>query len=199
MKKISYNKAPFRTFSSSLFRSVIASSSATPIVYGPYELLAESEVTGSAVTSIDFTGLTLDSDDELILVSDIVNDSGSTSAYSLYVNNDTTATNYYVQSLYSTSTTNTAARTNNSVYATVETSDKLLAETILKLTASSYFIYQSNIVRRYGASDVSLQDIYCTKTATISSITQLTVSASVASSIGIGSKFWLFKVGDDVV
>jgi hypothetical protein len=47
----------------------------------------------------------------------------------------------------------------------------------------------------YGASSIILYDSYATSTFTATSITQLTVSSSVASAIGIDSRIRLYRTG----
>lgn len=159
-----------------------------------YDLLFDTTV-GTAVTSVDFSSLSLLKTDEILLVSDIVNTSASTSDYYLYFNNNTTATNYYSQRITASSTSKDSARTNNALMVDQVTNVKTLIETNIKLTNSGYCIAQNNSNENYGGNVIVLNSYYSTSTFTATSITQLTVVSSVASAIGIGSRFQLYRIG----
>jgi uncharacterized membrane protein len=75
------------------------------------------------------------------------------------------------------------------------TSALTLVESAIKLTNSGYVISQHNSVESYGGANVLLNSYYGTSTFTITSITQLSVVASVTNAIGIGSRFQLYRCG----
>lgn len=166
----------------------------TSVVANVYELLADTTIS-TAVTSVDISSLTLGKSDEIILVSDIVNTSASTSTYSLYFNNNTTATNYYAQRLTADNTTVNSARTNNALMVDQVASGKTLIESAIKLANSGYIVAQHNSAEAYSGSGIILNDYYETTTFTATSITQLTITASVTNAIGIGSRFQLYRIG----
>ena len=159
------------------------------------ELLADIEVTGSAVTQVDITGLNTTEDDEILLVSDIVNPLGSSISYSLYANGNVTATNYYRQELFVSGTTKLGERLNDSLAFFVSNNQKTLTFSNIKLTESGYFTTQNRGVLNYGGSGVAIISRYNTSTFTMASITSLNIISAIASGIGVGSRFQLYKIG----
>ena len=171
----------------------------TTVIYeladGTYLELIEDITVGNAVTSVQFSGFTATKEDTLMLVADINNTSGSTSNYELFVNNDLVTTNYWFQFLLATGTTIVGGRGNNARIIGMATGGKNLALIPIKLTNDGHFTFQAQNSRDYNvANGIDLDDQYCSKTATITNITQLDVVADVASAIGIGSRFQLYKV-----
>jgi hypothetical protein len=80
---------------------------------GSWAVIASQTLTGTA-TSVDFTGLDLDTDNEYWLqFTAHVNSAGSPDTY-LYFNDDTTATNYYTQRFMASSTSISGIRWNTS-------------------------------------------------------------------------------------
>lgn len=159
--------------------------------YG-YTLLAESTVTGSAVTTVTFSGLNVGVGDELLLVGDLIGSGNG--AIRLYTNSNTTNTNYYRQRLTASSTTVSAVRINDPSVCGVATSARTFFSTGIKLTNNSYITYQTCTSESYSGSGIVLENMYGTSTFTATSITRLDITASVASAIGIGSRFWLYKI-----
>lgn len=149
---------------------------------------------GAATTQIDITGLAIDKTSEYMLVSDLVNASGSTSVLSLYSNNNTAAPNYYRQSLYAVNTAVSSARSNESTLMACINSAKAFSIAKLKLANSGYFIYQSEYIVSYGGSALELTSAYTASTFTATSITSLSIKASVTNGIGVGSRFQLYKL-----
>lgn len=162
------------------------------------ELLADYTVSGSAITSYTFSGLKLNADEEVVLVSDVVNPTASLSVISLYFNGNTTATNYYRQALYADNTTVGGVRANNAEIETVTNGTRSFISSYLKLTNNGYMTFQSSVMRQYGTSSMLMLEFKGTSTFTLSQITSLTITASVASGIGIGSRFQLYKVKGQV-
>ena len=169
----------------------------TPTDGDVYKLLASTEVAGSAVTSVDFTGLSLDSDDELLLVSDIAAPISTTNVY-LYVNGNTTNTNYYRQLLWAYSNNIGENRVNDAFIDYTQSGSGSLIESYIKLTSDGYIAFQSKATNNYGSSSVDIMNCYNTTLFTDASITQLTISTSVASQILSGSKFWLYRINKEV-
>ena len=158
-----------------------------------YELLSDITV-GTATTSVDITSLALAKTDEILLVSDIVNTSASTSNYLMYFNNNTTATNYYYQSFTANSTTRTATRINSALMLDAAASAKSLVISKIKLTNNGYIVAQHESAENYG-SGIILGSYYPFSKFTATSISQVTITASVADAIGVGSRFQLYRMG----
>ena len=161
---------------------------------GSYYELIEDITISTATTSVTFDNFTATKEDSLVLVADINNTSGSNASYSLYVNNDTTAINYYEQAMFSTgSVTPSGAIVNNAVVSNIDASDKGLCIVDIKLTNDGYFTSKSGNNKNYGTTDVQLNDYVKTKIGTITSITQVDYVASVSNAIGIGSRLRLYR------
>lgn len=158
-----------------------------------YKLLADIVVRDNPVTNVDITGLDIGKGDEIVLVSDIKNTSASTSVYYLYFN--ATTSGYYSQGLSADSTSYPGARTTDARMLDIATNQNASLVSNIKLANSGYVISQNNSVENYGSSSVLLNNFYATTTFTATSVTEVRVTGSVANSIGIGSRFQLYKIG----
>ncbi len=155
------------------------------------ELLADIEVT-SAVTQVDITGLNITSDDEILLVSDVVTNLGAI-APRLYVNGNYTATNYYAQNLSVDNTSISAARVNYPYLMYGNANRNVFNNTRIKLTEGGYFTYQSSSCSDYLIA-IFMAEYYGTSTFTMSTITNLRIDGN-GNQFGIGSRFQLYKLG----
>jgi len=163
----------------------VKKSSLTPII---------SEITiSSNCDYVDFTGLDSDIDGGYILESAIVNNSGATCYYSLYVNGDTTAGNYSYQRLYADGTTIGAGRANASYIAITVAGDYINVFTDIKVI-NGLFRYISTASEQSTAPGVCGEMLWGRKASTITKITSLRVSASATNGIGAGSKFILKRI-----
>lgn len=160
-----------------------------------YKCIAEkvADITvGTAVTSVDITGLNIDKTSEYMLVSDIVN-AGTASDYSLFSN--ATTTGYATQYLSANAATIALARASNSIFTNVAASAKNCVITNIKLThKSGYIVLESWTTATYSSSSLYLLYRYGSSTFTATSITQLTITSVIATQIGIGSRFQLYKL-----
>ena len=160
---------------------------------GKYQLLADITVSVSAVTQVDITGLSLDKNSEYLLVSDLVNTTGSTASVFLFANGNVGT--YYTQRIEASGTTISSTRYNASYVVEATTSSRGMALTNIKLTNSGYFVFQSEVQRGYGTSSNLLQIDYCSSTFTTSGITVLNLVSGMTNCIGVGSRFQLYKIG----
>lgn len=159
-----------------------------------YELLADITV-GTATTSVDITGLNIGKGDEVVLVSDVANVT-TFCGYGLFVNNNTTSTNYWSQHLAGVGTSVVAERTNNPRYL-YNNSAVLRSVSIakIKLTNSGYFIFQSSSSRDYSnGTRILVGDWYGTSTFTMSAITSLKTICEVTNNISSGSRFQIYRI-----
>lgn len=163
------------------------------VVKNEYQLLADITVS-SATTQVDITGLNIGKDEEIVLVSDINNTSGSGIIAFLYANANYTNTNYYAQNIYANGTSVTGGRDNAPIYMAISASSKGFSITKIKLTNNGYIVSQSSEVRDYGVSTMYMIEEYLTSTFTATSIISLRISVSTTNAIGIGSRFQLYKV-----
>lgn len=154
--------------------------------------VAQNIVAGAAVTSIQFTNLDLDTDECYMVIATVHNPTGTGSNVALFYNADTTATNYYRQYIYCSSTTIGAARQNNAFILDPFASKSSTATIWIKADAEGY-------IRAYGCqedkdpAECRLMNLFTCWTGTANATT-ITFTASVANSIGIGSNITLYKV-----
>jgi len=162
------------------------------VASGYLELIEDIEVTGSSVTSVQFSGFTATKEDTLVLVSDIQGN-GTNPEYNVYANNNQTASNYWLQYLRALSTSVTGARVNAPVMSYLATVKDSLTISDLKITNDGYFTAQHYNNRDYGTVSITLQDNCVSSTFIITSLTQLDIVGG-ANTIGIGSRFSLYKI-----
>lgn len=161
-----------------------------PIGYGN-SLLAEYVVTGSAVTSINFSGLDINTHKSYRIEVELLNATASSATISCFVNNDTSGGNYYTQELNVSGSSVVGARTNAAYICALDASSFVSATQFVSRT-NGYAGIKSFVSRLSGTS-LTRDDYYMVKSATVTNITQLTFVSSVASSIGIGSKIRIYR------
>lgn len=160
----------------------------------PYEEIGD-VIVGTATTQVDFTGLNIGKDDELLLVSDIKNATTTSNISLQLIANNVSATSHYVEVLYALNTTVGSGRENNAKMGELFNSANNFFYSKIKLTNNGYFIHQSE--EYYGHSsptNSAIEKWYCSSTVTLTSITSLKITASTANSIGISSRFQLYKL-----
>ena len=169
------------------------------VVKNEYIKLADITVSGSAVTSVDITGLNIGKDEEVVLVGTYINGSAGAERYlQLFINNNNTTTNYYRQELRADSTSVSAYRANQgiSITNTGGSGSTSYFSVTIKPTNNGYFVTQSDTILDVGLSTMRTSEISETSTFTISSISNLTLSDFIGvTSIGIGSRFQLYRSG----
>jgi hypothetical protein len=153
--------------------------------------------TTSNETQVNITGLNITKDSEYLLISDIENNSTTTTnSINLMVNGDTTFQNYSRQSMVAIGTTASADFGNNARYAFISPSARSLVQTSIKLTESGYYSSQSLGIDDIASTSVNLKNYNVTSNATnLTSITQVNVvSPLIANGIKSGSRFILYKL-----
>ena len=181
------------------FTSSVASSIGTDSRIQIYRLDAEkvadfTTTSNSTQVDIPVTGSldpAITKDDEYLLVSDIT--AGTSTGIRLFVNDNTTATDYYVQSIQGNGSTASASRGNNA--SITGGSGRFLNYTHIKLSEIGAYTNQSYSIREYGTSSLILENNFVSSTAeNITSITKLNFFASAANGLGSGSRFILYKL-----
>lgn len=142
-----------------------------------------------ATTQIDITSLNVGKGNEVELVSDIVGNGAGGDLY-LFVNNDLTLTNYDTQDVVATSTTIAGTRNNEPKIGFISGGIRGLFISTIKLANSGLTNIQSKEIREYGGSGIRIGKYYSSKTATVVTITQLTVQSSSVNGLGVGSEFY---------
>lgn len=150
-------------------------------------ILVEYTVTGASVTSIDFSGLDINAHGGSYEIEcRLINQTASNSSIQLFINNDTTSTNYWTQLTGSSAGALSSGRYNYPLLTQVIGNASFSASGLL-LLASGTPCYDG--IHQHGQTSAITN--YLTsfrKTSTVTNITQLTFTASVANVIGIGSK-----------
>jgi len=188
------DEAEFVEYVGTYFRctSYTRASGEALIAAGGTELLAEHEVTGSSVTSVDFSGLDITAHNSYRIEIDAVNPQASAADYYLFINGDTTTTNYYSQLMSANGTTFAGARTNFPACMIPLASGTATTTIFLSMDGSGYPRAISNC-SSYSPSAIRGLFYSIAKTATVTNITQITITASVASAIGVGSKLRIYR------
>lgn len=147
--------------------------------------LGTATVSGAAATTFTLSGLSLSDYKGLVLILRIKNATASISDISMYYNADTTATNYYRQSLNADNATISGARANNGFICQMPASESMTAWIEIANDPAG----RPRALSRASRDSVSLlkmtQLLHAWTSAT--NITDITFSASVASSIDVGS------------
>jgi len=158
---------------------------------GALEKVETITVSGSAVTSVSFTGLDIDSDGLYEVRCEWL--CGATGCYLyLYVNGDTTASNYNHQQIEANTTTVSAARTNSPIIANTDANDRATVDIIAMLDPSDYFRAITMSCEKVAVS-TRLRYGSVVKSGTTANITQIDIYSTTASQIEVGSRFTLFK------
>jgi len=162
------------------------------LAFGTWEKIVETEVTGAAVTSITVTGLDLDDAKAYVLLFKVTNPTASASAYSLFLNNDTTATNYYRQFLYGAGTAISARRDNNAAVWSADPGEETIGWFLMIRDPAGLVKGISLDTRRDPAWIWGAFQNY--GWVTTANVTRIDIVASITDAIGIGSKVIMFKV-----
>ncbi len=150
-------------------------------------LLAEYVVSGSAVTSIDFSGLDINTHKSYRAEVELVNGTASSADIYCFFNGNTTLTNYYSQLLQSNTSTTTSIRLNKASVFSL-TASSIVNGVVIVLPKIA--IAQS--IRNIG-STIMHETYSMAKTIPESNITQLTFTSSATSAIGVGSKIRIYR------
>ena len=161
-----------------------------------YELIADVNVT-TTTTQIDFDNLNITKDDELRLVYTFTNALGSDSDIRIFINNNTTQSNYYYQTLQGIESGITVGRFNNSALVLFMRSNRReqgFAD--IKISNNDRFVMQSQFVRQLGSNsnDVENWNLNTIGTSSVTSITKISIVGTQTNSIGVGTKLTLYKV-----
>lgn len=154
-------------------------------------LLAETTVSGAAVTSIQFTGLDLDTHKSYRIEFDWYNPTASISSLYLFMDNDTTTTNYWNANVSFDGATISSSRANNPGIA-VAAAGKLLSWAMTLGNPNNRPVVLSHGNRDQG-SNIILEHRVVQVTVDHTNVTQLDFTATIASSIGIGSTIRIYR------
>lgn len=158
--------------------------------------MQEQIVSGAAVTSITFSNLNINLDDIYIIHCTIKNVSVGAQNARIYVNGDTTVTNYYSQLYNVNNAVFFGIRLNTPVFTDIAaTGNDGYAYSILNIMLDIRGI--TRIIANscdYSAANVKADNATIVHTVVQANITSITIDLDAANSIGIGSQFILLRL-----
>lgn len=167
-------------------------SDATPSGGGSASLIEAEVVVETATTQVVIDNLDGNADGGYRLDFSIVNANGSAATdFYLHVNEDTTVTNYYCEYNLVYGSNNYVGNANTSAFASAPISGKCQGQTVI-MCDNSRFNYISDLTS-HTTTDTRIFSIYGNKTADVSNITSITITAATSSGIAAGSTFRLYR------
>jgi hypothetical protein len=182
------------SYSGQAGKTVKVNTPETALEFAPFPVsqwAVRAEVTTTAnVDYVDFTGLDINTDFAYVLFTTIKNPAAATSQYYIFVEGDYTTTNYYNQFIHGDGTTSGVSRENFPSIGAIESGERGSSVVYIFRDPDGYFRYSSIISRGTGTTiKATLRS--GSKTATLTNITSLRISAAQTGGIGAGSKFLL--------
>jgi len=152
-------------------------------------------IPSSNVAVVEWTGLDINTDKFYIIIATIHNPSPSVAyEYAIFVNGDTTITNYYSQLHYADGATHVVRRDNDPGFCYIGALGDTMVFCLITHDPGGHFRYASLEARENGSIIRSEQKAGA-KTATITNITALSIYCiGGAAGIGAGSILQIFKV-----
>jgi hypothetical protein len=154
------------------------------------------QIVSSPTTSVTFNNLNITKDNEYLLVGEAISNLTTFSSVNIFVNGNTTTSNYSRQLLRGNATSVIANRANAptifELYNFVGATDWTVSK--LKLTNSGHFSSQATNVLKVGTNDHYLQKLYATSQFTTDLITSIELRALNANAINTNSRFELYKL-----
>lgn len=159
---------------------------------GSMEFVAEAEITGAAATTLTLNGLDLNAAERYFIEIEVLGASG-TPTLALTYNADTTATNYDVQVFESAGGSSASARANNGILLTTVATDTTSIEGWLRISAENTPRFMYHYVSGDATSVKNGSGVHTWRTPS-TNITSLTLTSSVSSALGIGSRVKVWKL-----
>ena len=147
----------------------------------------------SDTTSVSFTNLDINTDKVYVFYINVYNPTTDNAGIDIFVNNDTTVTNYYREHLVASGSSVGAGNVNDNRIMNVFAGTSTSAHVIVMLDPQGHVRTQTWENDRSGTDlRVMLFNVY--KSTTETNVTQIDLTASVTNAIGAGSRFALYKV-----
>jgi len=155
--------------------------------------LIETKTLTVAGATFDFTGLS--GQKRYMIVGEVENDTANQAFISMYLNNDTTATNYYSQVLIANAAGISSIRNNNAAIGIMGAAaiSPAFFSCMIQKNIDNYVQY-ATISNMFQGATLQNRQFMVSKTGTIAEITQITISA--AENMKIGSKVSLYEVSE---
>jgi hypothetical protein len=161
---------------------------------GITSLVASTTVTGSAVTSISFTGLDLDT--HLSYIIEVESKCGASGGlFSIYANNLQTATDYYSQLHNGLATTAGAEAANNARIGYLYASGLLNKTTIdVSYATGRYFMALSRMLRQTTSTTFHKESSGVFKTAElVANLTRIDLTTGASNGFAVGTKARIYR------
>lgn len=155
------------------------------------EYVGEVEVTGAAAQELTYSGLDLGADEEYEIEFSGDNPTGSTSDYSLFVNGDFTATNYYEERITSAAGSGGSATGNNAIFGNVATTQSITTNFQMRKNFDGFL--RTNFASTRGAASGRIINYGWILKDDATNVTSITVRGSVAASLAVGSKLTVWR------
>lgn len=155
-------------------------------------LVAEQIVSGSAVTSVTFSGLDGNAAGGYVLEGTLYNPTATNNNLWLSFNSNSASTDYYMQYILGNGSTISGGRVNGNGFFGALAGNSSSGVAQISLDPKQYIRALIQTSQHDGSA------LYCitrsiTSIVTFTNITGITMTADVASSIGVGSTFRLYK------
>jgi hypothetical protein len=144
----------------------------------------------SDVDYVDFTGLNINTDKVYVLFAVIKNPTSASGSLKLYVENDTTDTNYYTQRMYAGGTSALASRDNVGYIGVSSGNDVGAGFSVIMKTPTNIPTWTSHWNRNIGSSIEIISASACCISPK-SNITTIRIKGTTSGGIGAGSYFLL--------
>lgn len=163
---------------------------------------APSEISGWEVLSdltlaealdyVDFTGLDINTDKAYHLLLSLINGGGSNGSFTLNINGVATATNYYTQTLYGSTTSVGASRANNPAFIYIDNGDSELSIITVVKDVNGYL--RCFLMNNRGDPTANrLENRIINGTFVAANITSIKIIGHTTDALGVGSRLLLAK------
>jgi len=156
-------------------------------------LVAEYLVAGTAVTSIDFSGLDINANASYRFEIDLYNPTVSTTSVYCFINGDTTITDYYSQLLQGFASTANAGNVNNPAIMACSAGQSAQATGSVSATLNNTKPRIMSWATSAETTSLITQFYSVVKTAAVANITQLTFTTSIALAFGVGTRIRIYR------
>lgn len=165
---------------------------------GSSSLVAETVVSGSAVTSVTFSGLDANAAGGYVLEYTYANATTSGFDSYVYINNDTSSNNTDYRSVliyYYYGQTVSGASQNNPLFISggLPPSDGCSGSALIAKDPNGKVHMTSQYTKGVGATNQVVCIGSCTKNTAITNISSITITAAVTNAIAVGSTFRLYR------
>lgn len=148
--------------------------------------------TTALATTVEFTGLDINTHKKYIISIAYKNGTASAHGLLLYVNGQTVATEYYNQVLQADGSTVAASRNNNAQILAVDASDRSSFILNMEIAEGGFAFIFANGCRNVGSIMYSYSNAW-SRTVAVTNITSLTLTAGVTDGIGVGTVIKIYR------